>query len=360
MMLTGDYHYTAIAVARGVGMLTPEAQLVIIQARSELASPAQPAATQARWTQSRHILTSSSCSVASHGNDPGKPEVNAISAMQYPGSTRCDTVSVTQHPESMTAGTVSVAQLPGTTGSEDPSLSFLAFERSSAVPSSPQGSALQKLSQQSSQGRSFREVSLQQLTPQQLLAEQQPVQHLLTQQLEMAAAAAAAPAAAAELAQDHQSTQNLQSCQQQQPSPSKQSPQEQSAQQQPSLSQQLPQEQSAQQQPSLKQQLPQEQSAQQQSCQEQLSETSLYGGGCRLDMAELGSACLQMADRLQRSSCSGLSFMLQSEDKEEELDPQRAMTDLAQVGCLCKQCEAIEQGNADCDMKRVVDDCPMD
>ena len=35
MMVTGDYHYTAIAVARGTGMLRPDGKLVIMQAASE-------------------------------------------------------------------------------------------------------------------------------------------------------------------------------------------------------------------------------------------------------------------------------------------------------------------------------------
>ncbi len=35
MMVTGDYHHTAIAVARGVGMVPQGGQLVIIQAKSE-------------------------------------------------------------------------------------------------------------------------------------------------------------------------------------------------------------------------------------------------------------------------------------------------------------------------------------
>ena len=40
-MVTGDYHHTAIAVARGVGMLPPGGELIIIQAKSELQSTAQ-------------------------------------------------------------------------------------------------------------------------------------------------------------------------------------------------------------------------------------------------------------------------------------------------------------------------------
>lgn len=35
MMVTGDYHHTAIAVARGVGIVPQGGQLVIIQAKSE-------------------------------------------------------------------------------------------------------------------------------------------------------------------------------------------------------------------------------------------------------------------------------------------------------------------------------------
>ena len=34
-MVTGDFHHTAIAVARGVGMVRPGGQVVIIQAKSE-------------------------------------------------------------------------------------------------------------------------------------------------------------------------------------------------------------------------------------------------------------------------------------------------------------------------------------
>lgn len=41
MMVTGDYHGTAIAVARGVGMVPPDSQLIIIQSKEELQSAAQ-------------------------------------------------------------------------------------------------------------------------------------------------------------------------------------------------------------------------------------------------------------------------------------------------------------------------------
>ena len=35
-MATGDYHFTAIAVARGVGMVPPQAQVIIIQTSSDI------------------------------------------------------------------------------------------------------------------------------------------------------------------------------------------------------------------------------------------------------------------------------------------------------------------------------------
>lgn len=38
MMVTGDYHHTAIAVARGVGIIPQAGPMIIIQARSEMSS----------------------------------------------------------------------------------------------------------------------------------------------------------------------------------------------------------------------------------------------------------------------------------------------------------------------------------
>lgn len=40
-MVTGDYHHTAIAVARGVGMITPNSRLIIIRSRAELQGSVQ-------------------------------------------------------------------------------------------------------------------------------------------------------------------------------------------------------------------------------------------------------------------------------------------------------------------------------
>ncbi len=45
MMITGDYQHTAIAVARGVGMIAMDSQVVIMEAKSErVASASAPVA----------------------------------------------------------------------------------------------------------------------------------------------------------------------------------------------------------------------------------------------------------------------------------------------------------------------------
>lgn len=38
MMVTGDYHHTALAVARGVGMIAMDQRIVIIQSKAEFLS----------------------------------------------------------------------------------------------------------------------------------------------------------------------------------------------------------------------------------------------------------------------------------------------------------------------------------
>lgn len=46
-MVTGDYHHTALAVARGVGMISMEARVVIIQSKTEFTSrPVSKGVTQ--------------------------------------------------------------------------------------------------------------------------------------------------------------------------------------------------------------------------------------------------------------------------------------------------------------------------
>ena len=53
MMITGDYHHTAIAVAKGAGMVAPAGKLVIIQAASD-ASPAAAEPSRQHTTPEHH------------------------------------------------------------------------------------------------------------------------------------------------------------------------------------------------------------------------------------------------------------------------------------------------------------------
>ena len=82
-MVTGDYQHTAIAVARGTGMLPPDGQLVIIQARSELHSTSDspgrsPLACESR---NRYSLNSSPVSSTRSLSGPGSrdPSFNHLS-----------------------------------------------------------------------------------------------------------------------------------------------------------------------------------------------------------------------------------------------------------------------------------------
>lgn len=50
MMITGDYQHTAIAVARGVGMIAMDSQVVIMEAESERAGSASASAPVAQYT----------------------------------------------------------------------------------------------------------------------------------------------------------------------------------------------------------------------------------------------------------------------------------------------------------------------
>lgn len=71
-MLTGDLHHTAIAVARGVGMISPGEQLIIVQSRSGLQGEAHTAAQP----QPPSLVTHNTVSVQDKvriTQNPGKP-----------------------------------------------------------------------------------------------------------------------------------------------------------------------------------------------------------------------------------------------------------------------------------------------
>ena len=87
-MLTGDSHQTAIAVARGVGMLPPGSQLVIIQARSELHSTAQPPSHMdaPAASDSSHSLRLPVYPVVTTSKASGKPDGQKAGSSQVSGS----------------------------------------------------------------------------------------------------------------------------------------------------------------------------------------------------------------------------------------------------------------------------------
>lgn len=54
MIVTGDYHHTAIAVAKGVGMIPSEKPVVIIQCQADLRTPSRyPGATSSALKSSK-------------------------------------------------------------------------------------------------------------------------------------------------------------------------------------------------------------------------------------------------------------------------------------------------------------------
>ncbi len=50
MMITGDYQHTAIAVARGVGMIAVVSQVIVMEAKSERARSASASVPAAQYT----------------------------------------------------------------------------------------------------------------------------------------------------------------------------------------------------------------------------------------------------------------------------------------------------------------------
>lgn len=220
-------------------MLPFSSQLVIIQAKSELQSTAQPPSHAPSACNSSHSLRLPTYPPVSTINSPGKPDGQEAGSSQVSGSKFTGSMGG-QHP--------SFTKMCGGTITDDVAVSHDAVFPFSAV-------QIQPLLQNSSQ-----QVSCQQCSSQD------------------------------------------QSCQQ-------------------GLSQQL----SAQQ-----------RSLHQQPSQVKLSETSSSGIPLMVDTTQ--SVCPQQdADQgehcLQRSSCDDLVFTLQSEDDEEGIDAQRAITSLAQVGC---------------------------
>ena len=242
MMLTGDHHQTAIAVARGVGMLPSGSQLVIIQARSELQSTAQPPSRAPTASDSSHSLRAPTNPVVSTSHGSGKLDGQKAGSSQVSGSKAAASMGG-HHP--------SFTQMCGTATADS------AVDHGPVCPfcAAQEQPSLQKSSQQHSR--------------QQGSSQEQLCQQVLSQQ----------PSA-------------------------------------------------------------QQQSLHQQSCQVKLSESGSSVSPPQVDTAQqvsLQQRTDQVGHRLQRSSCEDLVFTLQSEDDEEEIDAQRAITSLAQVDCPCTQ-----------------------
>lgn len=89
MMLTGDYHQTAIAAARGVGILPTDSQLIIVQARSEPQSTAQPPSHAPSTFDSSHShsLRPPAYPVVGNFNGSGKSDGQKAGSSQASGST---------------------------------------------------------------------------------------------------------------------------------------------------------------------------------------------------------------------------------------------------------------------------------
>ncbi|DBA95425.1 TPA: hypothetical protein ACH3X3_013297 [Trebouxia sp. C0006] len=149
MMLTGDYHQTAIAAARGVGILPTDSQLIIVQARSELQSTAQPPSYAPSTLDSSHShsLMPPAYPVVGTFNGPGKSDGPKAGSSQASGSKVAG---------NMGGRHASFTQMSGITRADsavsyDPVSSFsFAQEQPSLQESSQQHSRHQLLSQEQS------------------------------------------------------------------------------------------------------------------------------------------------------------------------------------------------------------------
>lgn len=74
LMATGDYHHTALAVARGVGMLSPQAQVIIIQAEKETKPSSVP---DVPFTSENHVAPPQASSPLSI-HHPGSAITSAV------------------------------------------------------------------------------------------------------------------------------------------------------------------------------------------------------------------------------------------------------------------------------------------
>ena len=160
MMLTGDYHQTAIAVARGVGMLPSSSQLVIIQARSEQQSTAQAPRPVPPAFNSSHSPRLPTYPVVSTFSGSRKPDGQEAGSLQLSGGKVAGGMS-SRHPSF--THMCDATTVDNAVHNDPVSPSYAAQEQPS-----PQKSSQQQLCQQ----RSLQEQSCQQVLSQQPSAQQ--------------------------------------------------------------------------------------------------------------------------------------------------------------------------------------------
>ena len=350
-MVTGDYHHTAIAVGKGVGMIASGSQLVIVQAKTELQTTAQslrPSIFSNASTESAR-LTAYPVLSKSGGRDPSFDFSGRLWVGRNPGraDSRDPSFDFMGRLWGNREATGSQAILPSTishtTALPEQHVSGLTPSASHHVSISL---SLQQLDEEQSSHQSVQHQSPQPHGSQSLLSPRVSPQH---QSIKVGAIY--------QQPSQHQSSWQhplQQQLTEQQPS------QRQSSWQAP-LWHQLPEQQLAHQQQHLPQQLHEQQLLQQppetSSAVEHLQpdmkapmqshghlllqqppETSSALNPMQPDMTGITQS-LQQGAQLQADSepssgsCEGLVFMLQSEDHVEELDAKQAITNLAQV-CL--------------------------
>lgn len=314
-MVTGDLHHTAIAVARGVGMLSPEDSLVIVQSRSEL----QGATHTASWSKVASIEMQSTAS-AHFGVIPRQPPSKPLStgsSFFLPSCTRSPGRMSLQLPRGKPSTHVASAHVPN-------SIPGSSLERSTlpvpmlGVNQVPKSLSWHDLS------RVHPAPSDWLLTSDSMSVVNSPVHGRRSFQTSAGSSphlpvpsALSLSSVPLSLSQPH------------------------SAQQRPHQ-QTFPQQQSS----DSNRQASSEQVFSQRSSAASACESHLYKatpGWCNLASADTlcsqvmpmplqgSTAQMQLAEPSQHSSLDGLVFTLQSEDHVEELDAQHAITSLAQV-----------------------------
>ena len=355
-MVTGDYHHTAIAVSRGIGMLTPGKQLVIVQAKSELQitaeSPDRASFAFSSINSSRYTgypALSSPSKPGSKGNsldmarwsvskDPSKPGSRGNSLDMARWSVSKDPSKPGSRGNSLDMARWLVSKDPSKPGSRGNSLDMTRWSVSKD-PSKP-GSKVNSLdmarwavsrdpSKPASRHQSFTHAyggpspasmlmsASEQATSQATLNAADTVLTPLSEQVIQSASAPHLTALSAQL------------CLPVPPGLSVSAHQLQASEQ--PFRHQLSQLQNP------VEQLPQQLSTHQQSGHQQSAHESkcaaghLQPGVEEAVMSQQESPQLHMLQELGAEACAGLVFMLQSEEHVEELTAQQAITSLAQV-----------------------------